>query len=139
MKGGSMEIGISYTPKTKFEHDVVVRGGVEPSHTVYERSRVTATIGIVKRFGKGRIQPLVRGGGYYVLHLGNKEYRYYTSKKIVDLEWENTAFFGVYLGAGVQMPVGKHYARLHADWYKSMEKSSTGNMIKWGITAEFAL
>lgn len=53
--------------------------------------------------------------------------------------WENTAFFGIYLGAGAQMPIGKHYFRLHADWYKSMEKSSTGNMVKWGFTAEFAL
>ena len=139
MKGGSVELGIAYTPKTRFEHDVLVRGGVEPSRTVYERSRATSAIGVVKRFGKGTIQLLVRGGGYYVLHLGNKEERYYQSNKIVDLEWENTAFFGIYLGAGIQVPVGKHYTRVHADWYKSMEKSSTGNMIKWGITAEFAL
>lgn len=139
MKGGSAEIGIAYTPKTKFEHDVMVRGGHEPSHTTYERSRVTATIGVVKRFGIGKIQPLVRGGGYYVLHFGNKEERYYQSKKIVDLEWENTAFFGIYLGGGVQMALGKHYIRLHGDWYKSLEKSSTGNMMKWGVTAEFAL
>jgi hypothetical protein len=48
-------------------------------------------------------------------------------------------YFGIYLGAGIQMPIGKHYARVHADWYKSLEQSSTGNMIKWGITAEFAL
>lgn len=139
MKGGSAEIGIAYTPKTKFEHDVMVRGGHEPSHTTYERSRVTATIGMVKRFGKGNIQPLVRGGGFYVLHFGNKETRYYQSKKIVDLDWENTAFFGIYLGGGVQMALGKHYVRLHGDWYKSLEKSSTGNMMKWGVTAEFAL
>lgn len=138
-KGGSVELGIAYTPKTSFEHDVMVAGGHEPSHTVYIRSRATAVIGMVKRFGNGNIQPLVRGGGYYVLHFGNKEERYYQSRKIVDLEWENTAFFGIYLGAGVQMPVGNHYTRVHADWYKSLEKSSTGNMIKWGITAEFAL
>ena len=139
MNGGSVELGIAYTPKTKFEHNVMVKGGVEPSRTVYERSRATATIGIVKRFGNGNIQPLVRGGGYYVLHFGNKEERHYQSKKIVDLEWENTSFFGIYLGAGVQMPAGKHHVRLHADWYKSMAKSSIGNMVKWGITAEFAL
>ena len=30
-------------------------------------------------------------------------------------------------------------ARLHADWYKSLEGSGTGNMMKWGLTAEFAL
>jgi len=34
MKGGSLELGVSYSPKTKFEHDVLVRGGIEPSHTV---------------------------------------------------------------------------------------------------------
>ena len=139
MRGGSVEIGLAYTPKTKFEHDAMVIGGHEPSHLVYERSRATATIGMVKRFGKGTVQPLVCGGGFYVLHFGNKEERYYMSKKIVDLSWDNTAFFGIYLGAGVQMPVGKHYARVHADWYKSMEKSSNGNMVKWGVTAEFAL
>ena len=48
-------------------------------------------------------------------------------------------YFGIYLGAGIQMPIGKHYARVHDDCYKSLEQSSTGNMIKWGITAEFAL
>ena len=139
MKGGSVELGIAYSPKASFEHDVLVRGGVQPSHTVYERSRATANIGVVKRFGNGKITPLVRGGGFYVLHFGNKEYRYYMSKQIVDLSWENTAFFGAYLGAGVQMMIGKHYGRLHADFYKSLEKSSTGNMVRWGITAEFAL
>ncbi|MBR5653434.1 MAG: hypothetical protein IKX22_05070 [Prevotella sp.] len=139
MRGGSVELGIAYSPKTRFEHDVMVRGGQEPSHTVYERSRATAALGVVKRFGKATIQPLVRGGGYYVLHWGNKESRFYQSKQIVDVEWENTSFFGLYLGAGIQMPVGKHYARLHADFYKSIASASKGNMVKWGITAEFAL
>lgn len=138
-KGGSVEIGLAYTPKTKFEHNVLVRGGHEPSRTVYERGRAATSIGVVKRFGKGSIQPLVRGGGFYVLHFGNHETRYYTSKKIFDDTWDNTAFFGIYLGAGVQMPLGRHYVRLHDDLFKSMEKSSTGNMVKWGVTAEFAL
>jgi hypothetical protein len=139
MRGGSLELGIAYTPKTKFEHDVMVRGGHEPSHTVYERSRACASIGLVKRFGKGRIQPLVRGGGFYVLHFGNHETRYYTSKKMLDIEWESTNFFGIYLGAGVQIPLAQHDVRLHADFYKSLEKSSIGNMVKWGVTAEFVL
>ena len=139
MKGGSVELGIAYSPNSSFEHDVLVRGGHEPSHTVYERSRVTFALGAVKRFGKGKIQPLVRVGGYYVLHLGNKETRYYQDRKIVDLTWDNTAHFGAYLGAGIQMPVGKHYARLHGDLHKSIESSSRGNMVRWGITAEFAL
>ena len=41
---------------------------------------------------------------------------------------------GIYLGAGAQMALGKHYARLHADLY-----ATSSNMMKWGITAEFAL
>ena len=139
MKGGSAEIGISFSPKARFEHDTMVRGGHEPSHTTYEKSRVSCYIGVVKRFGKGKFTPLVRGGGFYVLHFGNHENRYYMSKKIVDIDWDNTACFGAYLGAGIQMAVGKHYTRLHGDWYKSIESSSRGNMMKWGVTAEFAL
>jgi hypothetical protein len=61
------------------------------------------------------------------------------SKKIVDEDWDNTAHFGVYLGAGAQMAVGKHYVRLHGDWYKSLESSDKGNMMRWGITTEFVL
>lgn len=137
MKGGSLEISLAYSPKASFEHDVMVRGGHAPSHTVYERSRMTWSLGVVKRFGNGHIQPLVRVGGFYVLHFGNKETRYYMSEKIVDLTWGNTSHAGVYLGAGVQMPLGKHYARLHGDWYKSL--ISKGNMMRWGLTAEFAL
>ena len=137
MKGGGAEIGIAYSPKAKFEHDIMVRGGHEPSHTTYERSRMTIALGIVKRFGNGRIHPLIRGGGFYVLHFGNHETRSYMSKEIVNLKWDNTAFFGVYLGVGVQTAVGKHSARLHGDWYKPI--APKGNMMKWGITAEFLL
>ena len=139
MKGGSLELGLAYSPKTSFEHDVMVSGGHEPSHTVYERSRMTLSLGVVKRFGKGKIVPLVRGGGFYVLHYGNHETRYYMSKKIVDMPWDLTAHFGGYLGGGVQMAVGKYSARLHGDLYKSIESSRQGNMVKWGITAEFVL
>ena len=140
MKGGSMEIGIAYSPKTSFEHDVLVRGGHEPSQTAYEKGRVTATIGVAKRFGnEKKILPLVRGGGFYVFHFGNHETRYYQSNKIVDLTWDNTAHFGAYLGVGVEMAVGKHRAQLHADCYKSFESSDRGNMMRWGLTAEFAL
>lgn len=100
---------------------------------------MTFALGVVKRFGKGKIVPLVRGGGFYMFHHGNHETRIYQSKQIVDITWENTAHYGIYFGGGAQMPVGKHYARLHADWYKSLEGSGTGNMMKWGLTAEFAL
>lgn len=139
MKGGSLEMGLAYSPKTSFEHDVMVPGGHEPSHTMYEKSRLTFALGLVKRFGKGKIVPLARVGGFYVFHHGNKETRYYMSNKIFEQEWGNTSHIGVYLGGGVQMAVGKHYARLHADWYKSLEESSKGNMMRWGLTAEFAL
>ena len=137
MKGGSAEIGVAFSPITKFEHDTMVRGGHEPSHTTYEKGRVSCFLGVVKRFGKGSIVPIVRGGGFYVFQFGNHETRIYQSRKIVDLDWENTAHFGLYLGAGVQMAVGKHYTRLHGDCYKSV--ISRGNMMKWGITAEFVL
>ena len=139
MKGGSVEVGLAYSPKTTFEHDVLVPGGQEPSHTVYEKGRVIFSFGVVKTFGEGKILPLVRGGGFYVKNFGNHETRYYMSRKLVDLTWNSTNHFGVYLGAGVQMAIGRHYARLHADWYKSLESSSKGNMMKWGVTAEFAL
>ena len=61
----------------------------------------------------------------------------YSPKKMIDVLWENTSHFGGYLGAGVQMALGKHYARLHADLYRSIGKSDSE--MKWGITAEFAL
>ena len=35
------------------------------------------------------------------------------------------------------MAVGKHVARLHGDCYKSV--MGKGNMVKWGVTAEFVL
>ena len=138
MKGGSLELGISYSPKAKFEHDVLVSGGHEPSHTVYEKGRVVYAVGMVKRFGSGKILPLVRGGGFYVQNFGNKETRYYMNNTY-EWEWDNTKHYGLYLGAGAQMPVGKHAVRLHADLYKSLESTSIGNMTKWGLTAEFVL
>lgn len=138
MKGGSVEMGVAYSPITRFEHDTMVRGGHEPSHTTYETGRASCFLGVVKRFvGKGSIVPLVRGGGFYMFQFGNHETRIYQSRKIVDLDWGNTAHSGLYLGAGVQMAVGKHQVRLHGDWYKSI--ISKGNMMKWGLTAEFLL
>lgn len=139
MKGGSIEVCFAFSPKARFEHDVLVKGGHEPSHTTYEKGRLWFTIGVVKRFGRGKIQPLVRGGGFSVFHFGNKEMRFYNSKKLMEQDWGHTSHYGLYLGGGAQMAVGKHYARLHADLYKSLEASDKGNMVKWGITAEFGL
>ena len=101
-------------------------------------ARLIGTFGAVKCFGSGKWLPLVRGGGFYVSNFGNRETRYYMSKTMIDVEWDNTSHFGVYLGAGVQTALGKHYARLHADLYKSFGRSDS-NMMKLGITAEFAL
>ena len=139
MNGLSIEAGFAYSPKTSSEHKVMVSGGQEPSLTRYEKGRITFSLGAVKCFGKGKILPLVRGGAFFVSHFGIKETRYYQSRQMLDQEWERSTHFGIYLGAGAQMAIGKHYARMHADWYKSVEKSSTGNMMKWGITAEFLL
>ncbi|MBO4590455.1 MAG: hypothetical protein J5698_05740 [Bacteroidaceae bacterium] len=140
IKGGSLEVGLAYSPKASFEHEVMVKGGHEPSLTVYEKSRLIFSAGVVKRFGNGKITPLVRGGGCYVYNMGNTESRYYMSHWIVeDKKWDNTAHAGVYLGGGAQMAVGKHCARLHADVYKSLEALSLGNMVKWSLTAEFVL
>lgn len=137
IKGGSAELGLSFSPKTKFEHDTMVRGGHSLSHTIYEKGRISFYLGLVKRLGKGRIVPIVRGGGFYVYHFGNHESRIYENKTIMDMDWEYTAHFGFYLGAGAQMTVGKQVVRLHGDCYKSM--FGKGNMLKWGITAEFIL
>lgn len=41
---------------------------------------------------------------------------------------------GAYLGAGVQMPIGKQFVRLHGDLYKSV---GIADMLKLGVTAEF--
>ena len=142
IKGGSMEIGVAFSPKVVSEHDEFVIGGFGiPSHTVYKKGRFYGALGVVKRFVgcKWKLTPLVRGGGFYLKNFGNHETRFYNSNKIVDIVWPNTAHYGVYLGAGVQMAVGKHFARLHADWYKSLESKTIGDMMKWGITAEFGL
>lgn len=138
MNGFSVELGVAYSPKAKSEHDVLVLGGREPSHTIYEMGRLIAYLGGVKCFGNGKWLPLARVGGFYVSNFGNRETRYYMGKKMIDVEWDNTRHSGVYLGGGVQTAIGKHYARLHADLYKTFDKSNN-NMMKWGITAEFAL
>ena len=62
MKGGSAELGLTFSPKTKFEHDTMVPGGHTPSHTTYEKGRIACHVGMVKRYGQGTIVPIVRGG-----------------------------------------------------------------------------
>lgn len=139
LKGCSIELGVAYSPITCFEHDVMVLGGTEPSHTMYERGRITAALGFVKHYGSRKIQPIIRVGAFWAEHFGNRETRYYKSKKMVGIEWGNSECIGAYLGGGIQMLVDKHLFRLHADLYKSFEKSKVGNMVRYGITAEFLL
>ena len=135
LKGGSVELGLSYSPKNSFEHDVVVSKGQEPSQTRYEKKSSTViSLGLVKSFGNGKILPLVRGGAIGVYDRGNREVWYYKSRKKLDFSWGNTWYYGGYLGVGAQMAVGKHFARLHADLY-----ADAHTMTKWGITAEFGL
>ncbi len=135
LKGGSVELDLSYSPKNSFEHDVVVSRGQEPSQTRYEKKSSTViSLGLVKSFGNGKILPLVRGGAIGVYDRGNREVCYYKSRKKLDFSWGNTWYYGGYLGVGAQMAVGKHFARLHADLY-----ADAHTMTKWGITAEFGL
>lgn len=139
LKGFSIELCVAYSPITSFEHDVMVKGGHEPSHTMYEKGRITTSLGFVKHYGNRKIQPIIRAGAFYAQHFRNRETRYYKSKQMVDIEWGNSKYMGVYLGGGIQMPVNMHLFRLHADLYKPLEKSKVGKMMRWGITAEFLL
>ena len=145
MKGFSVELGFAFTPKYESSHEI--NTGlyyIGKSDSKYEKSIITLPVGVVKRFGNGKIQPLVRGGGFVVIHLGTKEnYAFYYSESpdVVfekkTISWGNTTHIGAYLGAGVQMAIGKQFVRLHGDWYKSLEPTSSGEMMKWGVTAEF--
>ena len=135
MKGSGLELGLSFSPKMSSEHDLIEGGYTFRS--IYEKGRLNVYLGVVKRFGVGKVQPLVRGGGFVVSHFGTKEAYYSNSHKEYEKNYQSTTHFGGYLGAGVQIALGKYYARLHGDWYKSMESSSLSDMTKLGITAEF--
>ena len=82
----------------------------------YEKSVLNILFGAAKRFGNGKIQPIIRGGGFVALPLSSKETIYYNNGKTpAPVENVSTTHYGIYVGAGIQMPIGKHYARLHAD------------------------
>ncbi|MBQ4461020.1 MAG: hypothetical protein II908_04205, partial [Bacteroidaceae bacterium] len=87
-----------------------------------------------KPFGKGKIVPFVRGGGICVVDMGERETAYTGSQVYETAYLGTTSYSGGYLGAGVQMAVGKHVVKLHADLYADLH-----SMTKWGITAEFVL
>ena len=132
IKDGSLEFGLTYSPTHKYVHNL---DGQSRYRMEYKyNSRFVLSLGLVKPFGKGKIIPLVRGGGIYVVDFGEKESSYIGSMEYGRANLGTTSFSGVYLGAGAQMAVGKHFARLHANLY-----SDWNTMIKWGITAEFVL
>lgn len=147
MKGFSVECEMAFTPKYKSTRDVEEYPSSPYFNTIkytYEKSILTFSLGAVKSFGQGKIQPIVHGGGFAVIHFRPKEtktisYKVDRAPTKDEKNWCNSAHYGIYLGAGAQMPLGKHYVRLHADWYKSLEPKSMGQMTKWGITAEFIL
>ena len=139
-KGFSAEFNFGLTPKYSSTDNLKAKTTTVTSR--YERTIMTFSLGGVKRFGTGKIQPLVRGGLFVVLETGLKEKLNYSSSAStvsVTENWENalTHHYGLYLGGGVQIPVGKNAVRVHADFYKGIEKSQEMN--KFGLTAEFIL
>ena len=135
LKGGSLELGLAYSPKNRAERNIEFFGGQRRYRMEYEyKGRFVLSLGLVKPFGKGKIIPLVRGGGICVVDMGERETAYTGSHVYEAAYLGTTSYSGVYLGGGAQMAVGKHFARLHADLY-----ADAHTMTKWGITAEFGL
>ena len=135
LKGGSLELGLAYSPKNRTERNIEFFGGQRRYRMEYEyKGRFVLSLGLVKPFGKGKIIPLVRGGGICVVDMGERETSYTGSYVYEAAYLGTTSYSGVYLGGGAQMAVGKHFARLHADLYVDAH-----TMTKWGITAEFGL
>ena len=135
LKGGSLELGLAYSPKNRVERNIEFFGGQRRYRMEYEyKGRFVLSLGLVKPFGKGKIIPLVRGGGICVVDMGERETAYTGSYVYEAAYLGTTSYSGVYLGGGAQMAVGKHFARLHADLY-----ADAHTMTKWGITAEFGL
>ena len=137
MKGLSIDLGLAFTPKYKSSSE-----REETKYTIpfeFEKSILNVFLGVAKRFGNGKIQPIIRGGGFVMLPFGAKEAKYVgRDKNRIPAEDNSTSHYGIYVGGGIQMPIGKHYARLHADLYQSLELKRFGEMTRIGITAEFA-
>ena len=142
MKGFSAEFGLIYAPKYKSEQEftsVDVRPLGTISSTI-EKSILTISLGVLKRWGTGRIQPLIRAGFFAVMDFGVKETdmvssQYALPRSIPPYDLGSYSnHVGAYLGAGVQMPIGKQFVRLHGDLYKSI---GMADMTKLGVTAEF--
>ena len=139
-KGFSAEFDFGLTPKYSSTDNIKAKLTNVTSR--YDRTMLNFSLGAVKRFGTGKIQPLIRGGLFVVLETGLNEKLTYSSSSStirVNEDWENclSHHYGLYLGGGVQIPAGKHAVRVHADFYKGIEKSQEMN--KFGLTAEFIL
>ena len=141
MKDFSMEATIGFSPTCSSSHDVQEAKNLL-AHSTYEKSRIPITVGAVKRYGNGNVKPLIRGGVLLVLNTGQRESMtkdYYNQKFNYSYSYDTSSHYGIYVGAGVQVKLDKHYGRLHADFYKSMEPKVTGQMTRWSITAEFII
>lgn len=141
MRGFSAELDIFYT-KYKSEHFIPTsRMPINAeAYSTMEKGIITASIGMVKRYGMGKIQPLIRGGIFVGTDLGAMETNevtvaHSTNASINKTDWGNgTGHIGGYIGAGVQIALNKQFIRLHGDLYKGF---TNGDMVKWGVTAEF--
>ena len=145
LKGLSAEIGLVFAKYKSVEH-FIPTSRLPSNKEVYstiKKNVFTVSLGFVKRYGVGRIQPLVRGGMFVGTDMGIKEtnkvkYAYRVGDNYNNEPFDlgnNSGHIGGYVGAGVQMPLNKQYIRIHGDLYKGFVN---GDMVKWGITAEFA-
>jgi hypothetical protein len=141
MKDLSAEICFIYTPKYKSEIFIPLERmpiNAEAYSTI-EKSILTFSLGLVKRYCRGKIQPLVRGGIFAGIDMKMTENdkiiysQYSTSNKSHD--WgSGSGHVGGYIGVGAQMSLGKQFVRIHGDVHKAL---TDGDMVKWGVTAEF--
>ena len=83
LKGGSLELGLAYSPKNRTERNIEFFGGQRRYRMEYEyKGRFVLSLGLVKPFGKGKIIPLVRGGGICVVDMGEIR-KYYTGSACI--------------------------------------------------------
>ena len=76
MKGLSIELELALTPKYKSSQDLKVFSfHKNATHFTYEKTILTPSLGAVKSWGQGKIQPIVRGGGFVADYRAD-EYRH---------------------------------------------------------------
>lgn len=141
MRGFSAELGIMYS-KYKSEHFIPTsRMPINAeAYSTMEKSILTFSLGIVKCYGRGMFQPLIRGGLFVGTDFGAKETNevtiaHSTNSSTKQTDWGNgVGHIGGYIGAGVQMKLNRQFVRLHGDLNLGF---ASGDMTKWGVTAEF--